>query len=160
MLLGKGKTINPPAWQLFQPTHTRRLKPSEPTLKGLVDSLYASSSTSVVFQYVGPLFGSNPNYTSDEDLNVDVEEEVVTSITLPVTIPQLAASCTTSTFCRHTYTMPQVRAMEEATKGQSSNPDWMKYHLGRITASTIHRVMTKVEMLKILRPNVAKTLTN
>ena len=42
-----------------------------------------------------------------------------------------------------TYSTDEVAALEEATRGQASNEDWLKQRRGRVTGSVAHAVMTK-----------------
>lgn len=42
----------------------------------------------------------------------------------------------------------EVKEIEQCTRGQSNNNNWKLHRVGRITASTIHRVLTKVNSLK------------
>ena len=46
------------------------------------------------------------------------------------------------------FTSEEVNVLEEHTRGQNQNADWNSQRVGRITASIIHRVKTKVNSLK------------
>ena len=149
---GQSKPINPEVRQVFNPTATQRIQ-DPPSLNSLVKNLYASSHTCAVFQYVGGLFESEPNYDPDDDANVDHEEEVITSPTLPPAFTEIVAASDP----KYKLTEYDITTIEQATRGQSQSDLWHEYRKGHITASVIHRVKTKVESIQHNRRNTNTT---
>ena len=137
ILAGKGKPINPAARQLFKPTETIRIKNAEPTLEGLVHALYAGCSDAAV-QYT-EMDAPPVDYPPQADFNVGETIEVDTTEKEPPTISEMgqAAAILGEFVALPSYTESQVKCVEQATRGQAMNNDWMRHRLGRITASTI-----------------------
>lgn len=83
----------------------------------------------------------------EDDMNVHAEVEVV-SEELPPPVPVLIQQGCTS----WEFSATQVAGVEHLTKGQGSNSEWFKQKVGRITASNMHSVLTKVRNIERSAP--------
>jgi hypothetical protein len=120
----------------FQPSQD-----PQPSLEKLTGALFGSCATACIFQYVD-LPAPHPP-PPEADLNVERELEVIADV-VPAPIPlQIQQGCTSWEF-----PTSQTLSLERCTRGQSSNSIWREQRVGRITASNIHAVWTKVQHIK------------
>ena len=73
------------------------------------------------------------------------EKESRVSPILPKTIPQMIADSSGGDLRLQQYSDEDVMAIVKCTTGQSANSEWKKHRVGRITASNIRRVLTKMD---------------
>lgn len=142
---GKKQVINPPVRQLFQPSTS-----GETHVKDLVNVFYPTVPDAAVMDYIDI---SSPvmEYPPAADFNVATEIEIEAEVVTPPSIIQLAAECKNTEELLHklsSFQKEDIDALELKTRGQSENTDWKCQRAGRITASTIHRVHTKVKSLQ------------
>lgn len=151
--------INPVARQLFNTTRPAiRSAEREPCLKDIVGALYANTPSACVFQYAD--FPVANEYPPEADFNVEQCVDVETTSNIPPSIIDLVSSASTADELLadlSSITTQEIETLEESTQGQSDNQLWNTQRIGRITASNIHRVMTKVESLQ-RKPDTASAI--
>ena len=138
----KQKVINPSVRQLFMPKKAVHMS----SLESLMGSLYVSCSESSVFQYAVP--SAKPSYEPHDIINVIEEIEVTTTSMIPPTIPQIVEQLEHVKDPLPKYTEAQVILLEENTREQCESCLWKDHHVGRITSSVAHRVLSKARKLK------------
>jgi hypothetical protein len=145
---GGGAPINPQHRQLFT-TDRSRHKRSKPCLESLVNSFYGSCTNACAFEYAnlqGPLQQAIPA----EDSNVTCEVTVTSSAIVPSPLLDIAKNFSSAAefiTALPVYTAAEVQALQEATSRQRKCELWRLQRAGRITASEIHSVMTRVRTL-------------
>ena len=87
------------------------------------------------------------NIPPEADVNVSQEVQVV-SEDVPVPMKTLITDGCTS----WEFSEGQVSILEQLTRGQSTSGVWLEQRIGRITASNIHSVLTKVRHLEQSAP--------
>ena len=127
----------------------------KPSHKNIMSSLYPSLPNACGFRYVS--FTNQPNFTPDDDINVEHTVEVQTSPSVPKSILDMLFTADTeedimTMLCN--INKDEVAALEKYTQGQSNNVLWKNQRFGRITASVSHRVMTKVNTLTSAKSTV------
>lgn len=146
---GKSHQINSAARQLFPITRAPLTQPEQqPCLEQLVNAFYSSVPNASILWYTD-ITGSN-NYQVEDDANVGLSVEVETN-KIPPTLSYLSSQVNTVQEFMHILPMlsdEEVKALEEHTQGQNISDNWKSHRVGRITASSIHRVLTKVKTLE------------
>lgn len=140
------RVANPVARQLFKPIPESK----KSCLDDLVNVILPVCPSACFLQYVSSE-RCQPDL-AESDTNVGMVIEVNTEDKEPATLLQLAENCdSVGQFLKEipVYTAAQVSHIEELTRKQSASPDWTKMRKGMITASTVKRVVSKVEKLKI-----------
>ncbi|KAJ8018736.1 hypothetical protein HOLleu_43108 [Holothuria leucospilota] len=116
----------------------------------LVDALFPSCQNLSLFKYLETR-GAPHQYPPSVDFNVASEEIVTTTTTPPLSMTELAAACKTVEELRARllhYSVEEVAAIEQVTRGQSDNKGWFTQRSSRITASNIRAVMTRNQTLR------------
>lgn len=120
-----------------------------PSMKKILSSLYPSMPKACAFHYV--TFENKANYSPEDDINVDNTVEIEATPCVPKSILEVLSTVENQNDLIQKLseiTQEEVDALEKCTRGQNSNNQWKDQRFGRITASTCHRVMTKVHTLK------------
>lgn len=128
-------TIIPQERKDFQPV-------CSDTTKGLdfwSSKMLSSCKNSCAFTYVN----ASRNFPTESNINVEQEIEVVTCETIPKSI-----ECLINENSCLMLSSDEISALEHATRGQSNNDTWFKQRCGRITSSTSHIVVQKVNEIK------------
>lgn len=138
---GEKKTINPMVRTLFNPSRSKE----SPNLESLLHALYDSCPSSCAFQYALPL--STPAFSPEDDVNVGTVVECETGAFIPPSISSQAKDCSSVDELLEklpTFTPDQAEALEKSTRGQWQSPLWKEQRQGRITASLVYRVVTRM----------------
>lgn len=128
------------------PAKASRAKPS---LEAITNAFYGSCPNACGFQYLS-LTGSN-NFLPEDVINVCQEEVVTTSDVVPPTLEAMPATAgNADNFRVHLpiFNNNQVHCIEEATRTQAESGEWKSQRKGRITASVVHNILTKVHTLQ------------
>ena len=99
----------------------------------------------------------------EDDCNVGSFVEVDTTVEIPPTLVELSSQAdSVENFIQNLPLLnnEEAKVLEECTRGQSNNETWKLHSVGRITASTIHRVLTKVKSLQINKDSNVIPLLN
>lgn len=145
---GRASQINTCSRQLFSTTPITHKEQKPACLDNLVNVFYNSSPDACVLWYAD-MTGTDVQKVED-DCNVSVTIEVETT-QIPPTIQELSSEVTTVDKLMQrlpSLSIEEVQMLEEHTRGQSNNTSWKSHRTGRITASIIHRVNTKVHTLQ------------
>ena len=111
-ITGSKEVINPPARQLFQPL--KQVESADDKRMQLVNSLYRSAPMACAFQYLS--LNAQPSYAPDDDINVAMEEEVISVPVTPLSLPAMVSAGIQPV--TETFTDEQKTALEECTRGQ------------------------------------------
>jgi hypothetical protein len=139
--------------QVARSLHTTSRSRSDvesPSLDELANAFYASCSTSAALQYAMP--DKEPSYPPEADCNVVMEVEVESTAALPQSLVQcLKQYNSIEEVCQSppTYSLDEAAVLEESTRNQADSDLWHTQRTGRITASTVHSIKTKVEKNKL-----------
>ena len=105
--------------------------------------------------YLSPLSATEGTYStilSEKEIHVNeceiVSEQEISGIKKLATGESLKQPFATKSTGRAMLGRNEIDDIETATVGQSQNEAWQTYRKGRITASNIYRVFTKVETIK------------
>ena len=121
----------------------------EPSLDNLVDAFYSSAPDACAFWYTD--MPNPPQYPPEADFNLERSIDVETTTPIPLSLPELASRVKTAEELIQNLpelSAKEVEVLEYHTRGQGQSTDWKSQRVGRITASTSHRVMTMVKSLK------------
>ena len=147
---GKSKQINPTTRQLFKVKKQSVTTPKkDPSLDNLVDAFYSGAPEACAFWYTD--MPSPPQYPPEADFNLERSIDVETTTPVPLSLPELASRVKTAEELIQNLpelSAKEVEVLEHHTRGQSQSTDWKSQRVGRITASTSHRVMTMVKSLQ------------
>ena len=117
----------------------KQCKPIEgptPSIESLTSAFFGSCSNGCVFQYVDLHSQSIP---PEAEVNVAMEIQIETQ-TAPLPMTRLVKDGCTS----WKFSQSQVTTLEILTRGQRTSSTWRDQRIGRITASNMHAVLSKV----------------
>ena len=141
---GKSKPINPLARQLFKvKKQSVTTLEKEPSLDNLIDAFYSGAPDACAFWYTDT--PSPPQYPPEADFNLEKSIDVETKTPTPLSLPELASSVKTAEELIQNLPELSTKKVEYHTCGIGHSTDWKSQRVGRITASTSHRVMTMVK---------------
>ena len=118
------------------------------TVENIMHAFYNSTSNAYAFQYVD--LDTKYQYPPEAEFYVQQYLDVETTHQIPLSLLEIASTSNTVDELivnLRFFSTEDVKALEEHTRGQNENPDWKSQHVSRITASIIHRVMTKLNSI-------------
>ncbi|PIK42711.1 hypothetical protein BSL78_20435 [Apostichopus japonicus] len=151
---GLQSPINPPERQLFSPTQKDK---ATPALSLLTNHLLPACPDACFLQQVDIGQITLPNYATESDVNIECTVDVSTTACIPPPITTLARTMDNFFEKLPVFTDEQVKQIEEETRGQANNPTWIAQRQGRLTASKVHAVVTRVRTISKSRSQVDTT---
>ena len=149
---GNTGSIDPEIRKNFTP-----VKDSQPSVENIFHAMYDSSADACAFQYIdiqGP-----DTQQPESDLNVGTETEAATMRTLT---PSMTSVMLDSNITSHTevplMSEEDIKALNDATVEQHESSIWRDHRVGRITASRIHAVKTRMKTVNT-KPDMAHDVT-